>query len=48
MAYKASHKFARIAPRKARLVADLIRDAVLPLLHSMNQPPSAASKALPA
>lgn len=29
-------------------VADLIRDAVLPLLHSMNQPPSAASKALPA
>ena len=26
MAYKASHKFARIAPRKARLVADLIRD----------------------
>ncbi|MBL9141147.1 MAG: 50S ribosomal protein L22 [Phycisphaerae bacterium] len=26
MPYKASHKFARIAPRKARLVADLIRD----------------------
>ena len=25
MAYQASHKFARIAPRKARLVADLIR-----------------------
>ncbi|MEY2713461.1 MAG: ribosomal protein [Planctomycetota bacterium] len=25
MAYKASHKFCRIAPRKARLVADLIR-----------------------
>ncbi len=25
MAYKASHRFARIAPRKARLVADLIR-----------------------
>lgn len=24
--YKASHKFARIAPRKARLVADMIRD----------------------
>lgn len=26
MAYKASHKFARIAPRKARLAADLIRN----------------------
>jgi large subunit ribosomal protein L22 len=26
MAYTASHKYARIAPRKARLVADLIRD----------------------
>ena len=25
MAYKASHRFARIAPRKARLVADSIR-----------------------
>ena len=25
MAYQASHKFARIAPRKARLVADMIR-----------------------
>jgi large subunit ribosomal protein L22 len=25
MAYKASHRFVRIAPRKARLVADLIR-----------------------
>jgi large subunit ribosomal protein L22 len=25
MEYKASHRFARIAPRKARLVADLIR-----------------------
>lgn len=25
MSYKASHRFARIAPRKARLVADLIR-----------------------
>ncbi|MDZ4830743.1 MAG: 50S ribosomal protein L22 [Phycisphaerae bacterium] len=25
MAYKACHRFARIAPRKARLVADLIR-----------------------
>jgi large subunit ribosomal protein L22 len=25
MAFKASHRFARIAPRKARLVADLIR-----------------------
>ncbi|MFM7810113.1 MAG: 50S ribosomal protein L22, partial [Planctomycetota bacterium] len=25
MAYTASHRFARIAPRKARLVADLIR-----------------------
>ena len=25
MAYEASHKFARIAPRKARLVADMIR-----------------------
>lgn len=25
MPYKASHKFARIAPRKARLCADLIR-----------------------
>ncbi len=25
MAYKASHRFARIAPRKARLVADMIR-----------------------
>jgi|TARA_B100001059_G_scaffold236139_1_gene285069 large subunit ribosomal protein L22 len=25
MAHKASHRFARIAPRKARLVADLIR-----------------------
>jgi large subunit ribosomal protein L22 len=25
MAHNASHKFARIAPRKARLVADLIR-----------------------
>ncbi|TVQ53924.1 MAG: 50S ribosomal protein L22 [Phycisphaerales bacterium] len=25
MAYQASHRFARIAPRKARLVADLIR-----------------------
>ncbi len=25
MTYKASHRFARIAPRKARLVADLIR-----------------------
>ena len=25
MAFKASHKFCRIAPRKARLVADLIR-----------------------
>ena len=25
MAYKATHRFARIAPRKARLVADLIR-----------------------
>lgn len=25
MNYKASHRFARIAPRKARLVADLIR-----------------------
>ena len=26
MAYEASHRFARIAPRKARLVADMIRD----------------------
>lgn len=25
MEYKASHRFARIAPRKARLIADLIR-----------------------
>jgi len=25
MAYKAIHKFARIAPRKARLIADMIR-----------------------
>jgi large subunit ribosomal protein L22 len=25
MAYRASHRFARISPRKARLVADLIR-----------------------
>jgi large subunit ribosomal protein L22 len=25
MAYRASHRFCRIAPRKARLVADLIR-----------------------
>jgi large subunit ribosomal protein L22 len=25
MAFKASHRFARIAPRKARLVADMIR-----------------------
>ena len=25
MAYRATHRFARIAPRKARLVADLIR-----------------------
>ena len=25
MTYKASHKYARIAPRKARLVADMIR-----------------------
>ena len=25
MAYKAIHRFARIAPRKARLIADLIR-----------------------
>ena len=25
MAYKASHQFARIAPRKARLVADMVR-----------------------
>tara|TARA_Y100001970_G_scaffold277996_1_gene383031 strand:+ start:764 stop:1114 length:351 start_codon:yes stop_codon:yes gene_type:complete len=25
MVYKATHRFARIAPRKARLVADLIR-----------------------
>ena len=25
MAYQATHRFARIAPRKARLVADLIR-----------------------
>jgi large subunit ribosomal protein L22 len=25
MAYNASHRFARIAPRKARLVADMIR-----------------------
>lgn len=25
MSYQASHRFARIAPRKARLVADLIR-----------------------
>lgn len=25
MAYQASHRFARIAPRKARLVADMIR-----------------------
>ena len=25
MSYKASHKYARIAPRKARLVADMIR-----------------------
>ncbi|MSR18041.1 MAG: 50S ribosomal protein L22 [Phycisphaerales bacterium] len=25
MAYKSSHRFARISPRKARLVADLIR-----------------------
>lgn len=25
MTYRASHRFARIAPRKARLVADLIR-----------------------
>lgn len=26
MAYNATHRFARIAPRKARLVADMIRD----------------------
>lgn len=26
MAYKAIHRYARITPRKARLVADLIRD----------------------
>ena len=25
MTYKATHKYARISPRKARLVADLIR-----------------------
>ena len=25
MAYTASHRFARIAPRKARLVADMVR-----------------------
>jgi large subunit ribosomal protein L22 len=25
MAYKASHQFARIAPRKARLVSDMVR-----------------------
>ena len=25
MAFQASHRFARIAPRKARLVADMIR-----------------------
>lgn len=26
MSYQSTHRFARIAPRKARLVADLIRD----------------------
>jgi large subunit ribosomal protein L22 len=39
MAYHATHRFARIAPRKARLVADLIRgrrvdDAMLQLQFS--------------
>jgi large subunit ribosomal protein L22 len=29
MAYSASHRFARIAPRKARLVADQIRGATV-------------------
>jgi large subunit ribosomal protein L22 len=37
MAYSASHRFARIAPRKARLVADLIRnqpvDVAMTTLH---------------
>ncbi len=35
MAYKAIHRFARIAPRKARLIADLIRG--LPVADAMNQ-----------
>jgi large subunit ribosomal protein L22 len=39
MAYRATHRFARIAPRKARLVADMIRGlpvdaAVVALDHS--------------
>jgi large subunit ribosomal protein L22 len=37
MAYKASHQFARIAPRKARLVSDMVRglpvDAALTALE---------------
>ena len=37
MAYRASHRYVRIAPRKARLVADLIRgkpvDAALTALE---------------
>ncbi|MEM7229889.1 MAG: 50S ribosomal protein L22 [Planctomycetota bacterium] len=35
MSYQASHRFARIAPRKARLVADLIRG--LPVDEAMVQ-----------
>jgi len=35
MGYQATHRFARIAPRKARLVADLIRG--LPVDRAMTQ-----------
>jgi len=35
MAYKCIHRFARIAPRKARLVADLIRG--MPIDVAMNE-----------
>jgi large subunit ribosomal protein L22 len=34
MAYQASHRFARIAPRKAQLIADMIRG--LPVDQAMN------------
>lgn len=36
MAYNASHRFARIAPRKARLIADMIRGMPVDVaLHSL-------------